>query len=137
MSRHLALLLMLATFVTGCGQSYVDRTDQFSMRVKSVVNPDELQAWATNLIAQTPATNRDVSVSPKATGTPKGLLGISDDPPDVYVSRDSGGGYIVVSFGDFLDHIGLYVGDKSFKAKSDQQIYVVSWQPGIYFWHQR
>ena len=137
MSKHLAFLLMLATFVTGCGQSYIERTEQFSKRVKSVVNPDELQAWATNVIATMPAKNGDTSVNPKATGIPKGLLGISDDPPDVFVSRDSGGGYVVVSFGDFLDDIGIYVGDKSFKAESDQQIYVVRWQPGIYFWHQR
>jgi ABC-type glycerol-3-phosphate transport system substrate-binding protein len=136
MSKHLALLLVLAILLAGCGQGYVERTEQLSKRVKSVVNPDELQAWATNVIAKTSAKNGDISVNPTATGIPKGLLGFSDYPPDVFVSRDGGGGYVVVSFGDFLDHMGLYVGDKSFKAESDQQIYVVPWQPGIYFWHQ-
>ena len=137
MSKHLALLLVLAILIEGCGQSYVERTDQLSKRVKSVVNPDELQAWATNVIAMTPAKNGDNPVYPNTKGIPKGLLGVSDYPPDVCVYHDAGGAYVVVSYGDFLDHIGLYVGDKSFKAESDQQIYVVPWQSGIYFWHQR
>lgn len=128
----------MAVFVAGCGQSYVERTEQFSKRVKSVVSADELQAWATNAIANTPAKdNRDISVNPKATGIPKGLLGFSDYPPDVDISRDANDAYVIVSYGDVLDHMGLYVGDKSFKAESDEQIYVVQWQPGIYFWHQR
>ena len=134
MSKHLALLLVLAIFIAGCGQSYIERTEQLSKRVKSVVNPDELQAWATNAIANIAAKHGDFSVNPKATGIPKGMLGFSDDPPDVFVSSD--GSCVVVCYGDFLDHMGLYVGDKSFKAESNQQLYVVAWQPGIYFWHQ-
>ena len=124
------------TAVAGCGQGYVKQTERFAARVKSVVNPDELQAWATNVIAKTPAKNEYTSVSPKATGIPKGLLELFDYEPDVWVSRDGGDAYVVVGYGSGLGHLGLYVGDKSFKAESDQQIYTIPWQPGIYFWYE-
>jgi hypothetical protein len=133
MSKHLALLLVLAIFVASCGQGYVERTKQFSKQVKSVVNPDELQAWATNVILTTPAKNGDTSVNPKATGIPKGLLGLSGYPPDVWIARSDGEAYVVICYGSGMGHIGLYVGDKSFRTESDQQIYVVPWQPGVYF----
>ena len=133
MSKYLALFLMLAFFVAGCGQGYVERTEQFSKRVKGVVNPDELQAWATNVIATTPAKRGDTSVNPKATGFPKGLLSLFDYPPDVWVARNDGDAYVVICYGSGMGHIGLYVGDKSFRTESDQQIYVVQWQPGVYF----
>ena len=130
------LLVLLAATLVGCGEGYVKQTDRFATKVKSVVNPDELQAWATNVIAKTPAKNGDTSVDPEATGIPKGLLKLSEIPPDVWVSRECGDACVVVGYGSGLGHLGLYVGDKSLKAESDQHIYVVPWQPGIYFWRE-
>jgi hypothetical protein len=132
MSKFPIILALLVATVVGCGEGYVKQTNRFAARIRSTVNPDELQVWATNVIATTPAKHGDTSVSPK--GIPKGLLGLSDYPPAIWVSRDGGNVCVVVGYGSGLGHLGLYVGDKSIKAESDQQIYVVPWQPGIYFW---
>ena len=121
----------------GCGQSYVEVTERFATQVKSAVNPDELQTWATNLIARTSPKSYDRAINAKAAGIPKGLLGLSDYPPDVWVSPSQDDSYVTIGYGDRMEHIGLYVGDKSFKAESDKLIYVVPWEPGIYFWHER
>jgi hypothetical protein len=137
MSKLVIFLALLAATVVGCGESYVKQTDRFAAQVRSTVNPDELQAWATNMIAKTPSRTGNTPVSAKTTGIPKGLLRLSDYPPDVWVSGDGSNACVTVGYGDGgLGHLGLYVGDKSFKTESDQQIYVVSWQPGIYFWHE-
>ena len=137
MSKLSIILALVAATMVGCGQGYVKQTERFAAQIKSTVNAEELQAWATNLIAKTPLKNGDTSVNPKATGIPKGLLGLSNQEPDVWVSRNGGDVNIVVGYGNGdLGHLGLYVGNKSFKVESDQQIYVVPWQPGIYFWHE-
>jgi hypothetical protein len=131
------ILTLVAATLVGCGQGYVKQTERFARQIASTVNAEQLQSWATNVIAKTTVQNDDTSVNPKATGIPKGLLGISDQEPDVWVSRTGGNVYVVIGYGDGgLGHLGLYVGDKSFKAQSDKQIYVVPWQPGIYFWHE-
>lgn len=136
MSKHRIILVVLVAFLAGCGQGYIERTEQFSKRVKSVVNPNELQAWATNLIAKTPSGGQTGMVNVKAPDIPAGVLAIykDDPPPDLYVSSGEGGPYVIICYGSGLGHWGLYVGDKSLKQESSEQIYVVTWQPGIYFW---
>ena len=134
MSKLPIISALLTVILVGCGQGYVKQTDRFAAQVRSIVSPDELQAWATNVIAKTPPKDGESSFNPKGTGIPKGLLGLSDYPPDVWVSRSGTNVCVTVGYGSGLGHLGLYVGDKSFKTESDQQIYVVPWQPGIYFW---
>jgi hypothetical protein len=136
MSKHLVILALLVVIVAGYGQGYVERTQQFATQVKRVVNPDELQAWATNLIAKTPSGNRNAGMNPRVAGIPKGFLDFYEDQPtpDVWVSVGDGGACVVICYGSGFGHWGLYVGDKSSKQESTQQFYVVPWQPGIYFW---
>ena len=135
MSKHPGIFGLLTVIVASCGQGYVERTQQFAAQVKRVVNADELQTWATNLIAKTPNGNRDAGMNPEAAGIPKGFLGFYEDQPtpDVWVSDADAGAYVVICYGSGFGHWGLYVGDKSFKQESTQQFYVVPWQAGIYF----
>ena len=136
MSKHWILLAAIVTVVVGCGQGYVKQTEQFAAQVKSVVNPDELQAWATNLIAKTSVTDGR-SVDVKQEDIPNFVRGIyTNDPPEfVEVIGRKEGSFVLIAYGGGFGHWGLYVGNPAFKEKSSQNCYVVQWKPGIYFWN--
>lgn len=135
MNKLWIVFAVLVAFVAGCGQGYVKRTEQFSERVKSVVNPDELQAWATNLIANTPITDRKTPVYLKEVDIPKYIRAIYNEyPEDVEVVGSDAGTYVVVCYGSGNGHWGLYVGSPTLHQESDANFYVVPWKPGIYFW---
>jgi hypothetical protein len=133
MRRYLMPFVAMLTLVAGCGSGHVR---QFAAQVKSVVNPDELQSWATNLIAKTSVTNGS-SVDVRQEDIPSFVRGIyKDDPPEfVEVVTGDGGPCVLVAYGGGFGHWGLHVGYPSLVEKSDQNFYVAQWKPGIYFWN--
>jgi len=147
MKKLSIILALLAVVVAGCGRGYyIKQTERFAAQARSTVNPAFLQEWATNLIAKTPIENRATWVNPDFTGIPKSIVGLSDFPVVVSVTRspDSGDAYVIVQLrsNDGGPFRGFLVGNKSFKVKvgsdlrtyGDQWLHVVPWQPGIYIW---
>jgi len=125
---------MILVLIVGCGQGYVEQTDKFAAQVKSSVNPDELQSWATNLIAKTPVSSPG-GVEEK--DVPNYVRAIyKDDPPEfVEIQHGDGGSYVQIAYGSGFGHWGLYVGFTNLEMKSDENFYVVQWKPGIFFWN--
>ncbi len=119
----------------GCEPGYVKDTAKFAGRVKSVVNPDELQAWATNLILKTTIT-ASAPVGVKQADIPKALRELYKYPPDADVIRpaESTTAYVEIWYGSGFGHWGLYIGDSTLVMSSSQTHYIVPWKPGIYFW---
>jgi hypothetical protein len=142
MSLHIraAIVLGLAlilTCVVGCEPGYIKKTQKFADRVKSVVNPDELQTWATNLIARTPTPpvhNQNIAYLKEA-DIPQYLRAIDKEQmPDVYVSNWGDSVVVEIWFGGGFGHWGLFVGPSGWTQKSSETHYLVEWKPGIYFW---
>ncbi len=135
MRQYWMIFVPILALVAGCGQGYVKQTEKFAAQVKSVVNPDELQSWATNLIAKTSVTNASVEV--KREEIPSFVRRIDkDDPPEfVEVVAGDEGPYVLIAYGGGFGHWGLHVGYPSLVEKGDQNTYVVQWKPGIYFWN--
>ena len=135
MSKLLILAAVIAMFVVGCGSGYVKRTEQFATRVKAVVKPDELQAWATNIIAKTPLSTTTTLVNVQEAEIPNFIQAIYGEyPEDVEVQSSDSGPCVVVCYGSGNGHWGLYVGSSTFHQQSDKNFYVLEWKPGIYFW---
>ena len=140
MSKHWILIAVIAAFVAGCGSGYVKRTEQFATRVKGVVNPDELQAWATNLIARTTIVDPKTPVEVSEADVPGFIRAIYNENPeevDVFGETKGAGNadaYVQITYGSGFGHWGLYVGFPTLQEKSDANFYVVQWKPGIYFW---
>lgn len=122
-----ALLVWLLT--SGCGARY--RTERFAYRVKSTVNPDELQAWATNLLD---STNSKTGIIP-AKDLPPFLHKIYNDDPEFGCVNGSGGSneFVSITFGGGFGHWGLFVGRPSFKRESLGDVFLMKWRPGVYF----
>jgi hypothetical protein len=135
MSKLWPILAVIAVLAVGCGSGYVKQTEKFAKRVKSVVSPDELQAWATNLITKTPVVGRQ-TVDIKKADIPEYIRAIYNEyPEDVEIVGSDAGTYVQICYGSGFGHWGLYVGDPSLKQESNKQFYVVPWKPGIYFWN--
>jgi hypothetical protein len=123
------MLLVFVGFLSSCKPGYVKRTSEFAATVKSTVNPDELQSWATNILS---TTSGDVDV----TNVPNFVLSMSKDaPPEgVQIQHDDSGRYVQIVYGSGFGHWGLYVGFTNLEMKGDERFYVLPWKPGIYFW---
>jgi len=137
MSAHLIFLAAIVAFVVGCEQGQVKQTEQFAAQVKSVVKPDELQAWATNIIAKIQVYGGKGSVDIKDADVLNFVRNIyTNAPPEmVEVVGGDSGSYVVICYGSGFGHWGLYVGYPTLRQESNQQFYVVPWKPGIYFWN--
>jgi len=132
MRTHWVSLAVISALFAGCGRD----SEEFAVRVKGVVNPAELQSWATNLIAKTPVTN-GASVAVKKDDIPNFVRGIYKDIPPEFVDVIAGdkGSYVQVAYGGGFGHWGLYIGYPTLVEKGDENFHVVSWKPGIYFWN--
>jgi hypothetical protein len=134
MRMRLILVAVLAIYVAGCKPGHVRRTEEFATRVRSVVNPGDLQAWATNLIAKTPFQGHD-SLEIKPTDVPRSVYAIyGEDPEMVFLQHSDTGDYVEIWFGGGFGHWGIDVGPSSFKGIENPKFHVVPWKPGIYFW---
>lgn len=132
----------MVVFILGCGQSYVSKTADFANRVKAVANPDELQAWATNLIAKSSATNGTLTgplIPNKDIDVPKwtGLIYKQEGQPEFVTIKKNGPGdpdpYVEIVYGDGFGHLGILVGYPTLKCTNDNNFYYLAWKPGIYF----
>jgi hypothetical protein len=133
--RTTVCVIFVLAVAVGCEPGYVKKTERFATRVKSVVNPDELQAWATNLIAGTTIADRRTPVDIKDADVPKFVRAIYEDsPPDVEVVGGDSDSYVEIWFGSGFGHWGLYVGNPSLVLQTSETHYIVKWKPGIYFW---
>ena len=134
-TRTAVSAVCILAVVFGCEPGYVKKTEQFATRVRGKVNPDELQAWATNLLAKTTVVDRGAPVDVKEADVPKFVRSICTDSPDVdvVVGRD-GDKYVEIWYGSGFGHWGLYVGNPSLVLESSEKHYIVQWKPGIYFW---
>jgi hypothetical protein len=122
----------LVVYSTGCTKE----TDDFEARVKATVNPDELQAWATNVIAKTSFRGSD-SVVVNEADIPKsvGLIYKSDgDLGRVTVERSSAGDYVQLWYGGGFGHWGLIIGYPTLVLTNHDSCYCHPWTEGIYFW---
>jgi hypothetical protein len=106
------------------------------------VDPDELRAWATNLVAKTPAEKErplgDYSSVTVASGVNQADIPIyirdfyKNDPPEVYVCY--GGPCVSIWYNSH--RCGLWIGNSTFELKSSDLLNhacVIPWKPGIYF----
>jgi hypothetical protein len=130
-------LAVILFCVVSCEPGYVKKTQKFADREKSVVNPDELQAWATNLIAKTPTPPvHDNNIAYlKEADIPQYIRAIDKEQVlDVYVANWEGSVVGEIWFGGGFGHWGLYVSSPGWTQKSSETHYLVEWKPGIYFW---
>jgi hypothetical protein len=134
MGKRWILSVVIAAFVAACGSGCTKETEKFQTKIKVTVNPDELQAWATNLIAKTSGGD---SIVVKQADIPKwvGLIYKDEgDPGEVTVERSSQGVYVEILYGGGFGHWGLAVGYPTLVLTNHDSCYHDLWKPGIYFW---
>ena len=137
-ARILVLAVFILTLGVGCKPGYVRHTEQFAAQVKSAVNPDELQAWATNIIAKTRIVDQSPVVYLKAEDVPAFVRAVyknEDSLPDVEVINSNGDSWVEICYGSGLGHWGLFVGSPTLEQKSTEAFYILPWKPRIYFWN--
>jgi hypothetical protein len=142
--KHWILLTVFATsaLVILCGQGCVKEKERFATKVKSVTKPEELQTWATNLIATAKSINDESSVPVKQSDIPQwiGLIYKEEgDPGYVTVEGlESGVGnsnsFVQILYGGGFGHRGLAVGYTTLVLKNHDSCASLAWKPGIYFW---
>ena len=127
-----AVIAAVVVFGFGCTKE----TERFETEIRATVNPDELQAWATNLIA-TASFHAGDSVVVKQSDIPKwvGLVYKDQgDPGEVTVERSSEGLYVQILYGGGFGHWGLDIGYPTLVLTNHDSCYSHPWKPGIYFW---
>jgi len=103
---------------------------------RKVITPDQLQAWAMQLLAAHP-TNDSLRVSELGTNFPPQLLGVYHLPPDVSIraaGTNSPGSVFLMWGGGLIGHCGFEVGPTGFVCYRE---HARAWQPGVYFWSDR
>ena len=103
--------------------------DRIEDRAKKAITGTELLAWATNLLANPPATPNP-RVSELGTNFPKALLDLDKYKPYISIrpaANDSPGVVSLMWGAGFLGHCGFDLGDSSLARGH-------AWQPGVYFW---
>ena len=109
--------------------------DHLEQNAKKVITGDELQAWATHLLAQYPS-NTTLRASALGTNFPQRLLSLAPDlGPSVRVKfpdDTNSPGWVSLCWGSgFLGSRFLEVGPTNFADKSSK---AYAWQPGVYFY---
>ena len=107
--------------------------DRIEQRSKKVITAAELQAWATNLLAQY-TTNAQPKVSELGTNFPPQLSGIYRNPPYIQINEESTN-YPACVFltwgGGVIGHCGFEIGPTNFVSYRRN---ARAWQAGVYFW---
>jgi hypothetical protein len=130
-------LALISICIGGCEPGYIKRTEKFADRVKSTVNPDELQAWATNLLIASPNADPRTPITVKEADIPPFIRAISTNQvPDVEISggKDGFRKSVTVWYGSGFGHWGLEIGFPTLVLTNSETHYFVQWKPGIYFW---
>ena len=106
---------------------------------KKVVTGTELQAWATNLLAQYPS-NVTLKASLLGTNFPQGLRSLAPEiGPSVRVNFPNDTnfpGWVLVGWGSgMLGSAGFEVGPTNYVYKF-RSTHAHEWQPGVYFFRR-
>lgn len=111
--------------------------DHIEQNAQRRITARELQAWATNLLAQHPSGR--IRVSALGTNFPKELLGLWKLPPDIFVneSRTNNAGtvdpgWVQLIWGSpMVGHCGFEIGPTNFTAFKSRRH---AWSDGVYFY---
>jgi hypothetical protein len=147
MSKRWILSIVIAAFVVGCGSGCVNRTKKFETTVKAVVNPDELQAWATNLIVTARSVDHRTDAIVSYSDYPKWVGAIGAIYKDsrgkgeigqvsiVNLKNGVGNADSVVTIDYIRGDCGLLVGYPTLVLTNQNSYFVRPWKPGIYFYY--
>lgn len=108
--------------------------DRLEQNARKAVTGQQLQAWATNLLAHPP--HGYTSATALGTNFPQPLLRLWRRPPDIMVyeaSTNHAGltAWVRLTWGSgFLGHCGFEIGPTNFTGNKGG----TAWQPGVYFW---
>jgi hypothetical protein len=139
MSKHLIFLIVILFLVVGCDRGVIKEEEKFAAKVKATVNPDELQSWATNLIANANGFGGN-SIRVSQTDVPKwvGLFYKDDgDFGEISIERRGVGdtnAFVQILYGGGFGHWGLAIGNPSLVLTNHDSCNNDLWKPGIYFW---
>ena len=125
-------MLVAVVCVFGCTKE----VEKFETKIKATVNPDELQTWATNVIATASFHGSDSFVVKQA-DIPKWVGLVYKDEGDlgqVTVERSSEGEFVQILYGGGFGHWGLAIGSPTLVLTNHDSCYNEIWKPGIYFW---
>ncbi|HVM59312.1 MAG TPA: hypothetical protein VMV72_00460 [Verrucomicrobiae bacterium] len=137
-------ILLMASVFAFLVPAYHPFTSGFLRRMKSEVDPHQLQTWALDLIK-----TRRAEVSAIAQGHTEHLKAVRDTPPEfirkvtgyenphVAVGTRDGQWNVLLLYGGGLKGWGLFVGDTNLDLRTDDTDYFVQWQPGIIAVHGR
>jgi hypothetical protein len=130
---------MVAALAIVFGGGCDNPVEHFEKQVKTTVDPNEVQAWATNLIAKA-GTNVGDSISVRRADVPAWVESIyrkNGDLGDVTIERigqDDPRMYVQICYGGGFGHWGLIVGPPTLILGNPNTGHNRLWKPGIYFW---
>jgi hypothetical protein len=137
MKRVLLYVVVSLIFLTGLWYMLPFRVyrafDHIEQRAKKRITANELQAWATNLLAH-PLTNLNPSVSELGTNFPKQLRSLYRHPPYIQVNEATTNypAYVYLMWGGgLIGHCGFEIGPTNYVS---YRSHARTWQPGVYFW---
>jgi hypothetical protein len=137
-------ILLMASVCTFFQPTYLPFTRGFLSRMKSEVDPRQLQTWALNLISTRRAECEAMArsgirhIAPKRDTPPEFIRKIRGyGHPMVGVGTHDGQWEVSLDYGGHFKGWGLSVGNIDLQLKSDQTLYVVQWAPGVFAVHTR
>ena len=125
--------------ISGCVYSSckpVWQFDHLEQHAQRVITGDELQTWATNLLARYPFETNFSTMELSANFPPQLRSYAPKLHPDVFIhvyDDTNQPSYVQVVWGSgFLGHAGFYIGSTKFVMSGER---IHAWQPGVYFYH--
>ena len=111
--------------------------DRIEQKAKRRITAPELQAWATNLMAQQPPGQHHYRVEALGTNFPKQLLGLWKHPPRVIIYNLGPGrvNWVRITWGSgLLGHCGFNIGATNSLLYSINRKNSHEWSDGVYFY---
>ena len=108
--------------------------DRLEQNARRAVTGQQLQAWATNLLAQQPPGY--TTAAALGTNFPSQLMGLWRHPPSIVINEGDTNeatfpSWVGVTWGSgFLGHCGFEIGPTNFTGNKGG----TAWHPGVYFW---
>jgi len=136
----LGIILVVATIFFGYVWPFfrvIWSFDRIEQKAKRRITAPELQAWATNLLAQQPLGQHRYRVADLGTNFPQQLTGLWKRPPDVIIYNSGPGhiNWVRVTWGSGgLGHCGFNIGATSSLLYSINRKNSHEWSDGVYFY---
>jgi hypothetical protein len=137
-------ILLMASVCTFFAPPYLPFTRGFLNRMKSEIDPRELQTWAVDLIKTRRAEFDAIArsgvqhIESKRDKPPEFIRKIRGyENPDVSVGTRDGQWNVFLLYGGGLKAWGLFVGDTSLRLQTDDTDYIMQWEPGVFVVHTR